>query len=261
VSTAQLSRPYSFLSIRSQRVHRYNGTGAFHYARFAPEGKKIPRHAKLTLVRPGVGRPTRAQQEQRHEELLNVALDIFLERGFDQTTIEDIATQVGMSKRTVYARYEDKGALFKAAVRRAIERFTVPRAVLEAVATEDLQETLAAIARLRIANVARPVAIKLQRILTAQSYRFPELFKAFSEEGVGPTVSFLTELFVRYSAQGQINATEPHRAATAFLSLVVGGPTRIIVSGNKLDQEEIEKHIRFAVGLFLRGIGGRVAIR
>ena len=60
---------------------------------------------------------------------------------------------------------------------------------------------------------------------------------------------------MRYSRQGQLNVTEPQRAATAFLSLVVGGPARIIVSGNKLDDREIETHIRFAVGLFLRGVG------
>lgn len=234
----------------------YNGTGPFHYAHFAPGGKKIRNPANL-MVRPGVGRPTRAQQEQRHEELLNVALDIFLERGFEQTTMEEIATRVGMSKRTVYARYEDKSALFKAAVRRAIERYTVPRDALEAVATDDLQKTLAAIARLRIANLARPVATKLQRILSAQSYRFPELFNTAFEEGTGPTISFLGDLLVRYSKLGQINVTEPRRAATAFLSLVVGGPARVIVSGNKLDATEVETHIRFAVDLFLRGIGRR----
>jgi TetR/AcrR family transcriptional repressor of mexJK operon len=204
-----------------------------------------------------VGRPTHAQQEQRHQELLDVALDIFLERGFEQATMEEIAIQVGMSKRTVYARYEDKGALFKAAVRRAIERYTVPRGALEAVATDDLEETLAAIALLRIANIATPVATKLQRILSAQSYRFPELFNAAFEEGAGPTIGFLSDLFVRYNRQGKINVTEPQRAAAAFLSLAVGGPARIIVSGNKLDDTEIEKHIRFAVGLFLVGVRGR----
>jgi TetR/AcrR family transcriptional repressor of mexJK operon len=171
--------------------------------------------------------------------------------------MEEIAIQVGMSKRTVYARYEDKGTLFKAAVRRAIERYTVPREAFEAVATDDLEETLAAIARLRIANVATPVATKLQRILSAQSYRFPELFHAAFEEGAGPTIGFLTDLFERFSEQGDINVTEPRRAAAAFLSLVVGGPARIIVSGNTLDETEMEKHIRFAVGLFLRGVGRR----
>jgi TetR/AcrR family transcriptional repressor of mexJK operon len=188
---------------------------------------------------------------------LNVALDIFLERGFEQTTIEEIATHVGMSKRTVYARYEDKGTLFKAAVKRAIERYTVPREALEAIATDDLEATLVAVARLRIANVATPVATKLQRVLSAQSFRFPEIFKAAFEEGVGPTVSFLSDLFVRYSTRGELNVTEPQRAATAFLSLVAGGPTRIIVSGNRLDDTEIERHVRFAVGLFLRGAGRR----
>jgi TetR/AcrR family transcriptional regulator, mexJK operon transcriptional repressor len=162
-----------------------------------------------------------------------------------------------MSKRTVYARYEDKGALFKAAVRRAIERYTVPREVVAAVATDDLEETLLAIARLRIANLARPVATKLQRILTAQSYRFPELFNAAFEEGTGPTVGFLSDLLVRYSKLGKISVTEPQRAATAFLSLVVGGPARVIVSGNRLDATEVETHIRFAVDLFLRGVGRR----
>jgi TetR/AcrR family transcriptional repressor of mexJK operon len=168
--------------------------------------------------------------------------------------MEEIAIQVGMSKRTVYARYEDKGAVFKAAVRRAIERYTVPREALEAVATDDLEDTLRAIARLRIANIATPVATKLQRILGTQSYRFPELFHAAFDEGAGPTISFLGDLFVRYRKRGKINVTEPQRAATAFLSLVVGGPARIIVSGNKVDEAYVEKHIRFAVDLFLHGI-------
>jgi AcrR family transcriptional regulator len=226
---------------------------------FGLEDKTISKNTNLAVTgpaagRPGVGRPTREQQEQRHEELLNVALDLFLEKGFEQTTMEEIAIRVGMSKRTMYARYEDKARLFRAAVHRAVERYTVPRAEVEALATDDLRETLAAIARQRIANVATPVATKLQRILTAQSYRFPELFHAAFDEGAGPTISFLKDLFVRYSERGQIKVTEPRRAATAFLSLVVGGPARIIVAGNKIDGQEIEDHIRFTVVLFLRGV-------
>lgn len=189
--------------------------------------------------------------------MLAVALDIFLEKGFEQTTMMEIATCVGMSKRTVYAHYADKAALFKAAVHRAIELYTVPREALDAVAAPDLEETLKAIARLRIANVATPISTKLQRILSAQSYRFPELFNAAFEEGAGPTIDFLADLFARYTALGDIRVTEPRRAAAAFLSLVVGGPTRIIVSGNVLDEAEIETRIHFAVGLFLDGIRSR----
>src|SRR5262249_1476726 len=111
------------------------------------------------------------------------------------------------------------------------------------------------VARLRIANVARPVVIKLQRILTAQSYRFPDLFNVAFEEGAGPTVDFLSDLFVRYHKEGKINVTEPQRGATAFLSLVVGGPARLIISGSQLDETEVARHIRFTVSLFLDGVG------
>ena len=55
-------------------------------------------------VRPGAGRPTREQAELRHQELLDRALELFLENGFELTTIESIAASVGMTKRTVYAR-------------------------------------------------------------------------------------------------------------------------------------------------------------
>jgi TetR/AcrR family transcriptional repressor of mexJK operon len=208
-------------------------------------------------LRPGAGRPTRAQQEQRHDLLLNAALDIFLERGFEAATIDEIATHVGMSKRTVYTRYKDKAALFEAAVRRAIERYTIPRAIVEAAATDDLEETLTAIARLRIANLAMPVATKLQRILIAQSYRFPALFHVAFEQGAGPTIDVLSDLFERHIAMGEIVVAEPRRAATAFLSLVVGGPARIIVSGNMLDEAEVATRVRFAVGLFLNGVRRR----
>jgi TetR/AcrR family transcriptional repressor of mexJK operon len=210
---------------------------------------------KIAPVR--AGRPTRAQQVARHEELLSVALDIFLERGFEQTTMEEIATCVGMSKRTVYAYYEDKPALFKAAVRRTIELYTMPREEIEAVVTDDLEETLVAIGRQRVRNMAMPVATKLQRILGTQSFRFPELFNESFEKGAGPVIDVLCELFARYSASGDIAITQPARAATAFLSVVVGGPTRIIVSGNVMDDAEIEERVRFAVHLFLNGVRSR----
>lgn len=199
------------------------------------------------------GRPTREQQAQRDEELLNAALDIFLDRGFERTTMEEIATFVGMSKRTMYARYEDKSALFKAAVQRAAQRYMVPRETLDALLTDDLEQTLKSVARLRITNVAKPIAIKLQRILSAQSYRFPELFQAAMEGGTGPTLAFLRDLFTRCNASGQIEVSDARQAATAFLSIAVSGMARSIVAGHPPTEEELEKHLDFSVKLFLNG--------
>jgi AcrR family transcriptional regulator len=209
--------------------------------------------ANLKPPRVGAGRPTREQALLRHEALLDTALEVFLERGYEQATLDAIAAAAGAAKRTLYARYEDKAALFKAAVQRAIERFTVPIETLRLTETEDLEETLTAVARMRVAHVASPVGLRLQRILNTESYRFPEIFNAAFEQGTGPMIAFLTEVLQRHAAAGRVAIDEPERAATVFMSMVVGGPTRILVSGNTLGPDELEDRIAFSVRLFLNG--------
>ena len=62
------------------------------------------------------GRPTRAEAERRHAALLETAMRLFLERGYEPVSVEEIAKQAGVAKRFFYARYADKSALFVAAV-------------------------------------------------------------------------------------------------------------------------------------------------
>ena len=207
--------------------------------------------------RPRAGRPTHAQAQQRHAELLDSALDLFLEKGFEQATIDAIAASVGMTKRTVYARYENKAALFKAAVQRSIERLIVPPATLQALETGDIAATLAAVARLRVAQVMTPAGLKLQRIINTESYRFPEIFIMAYEQNTRPVIEFLAALLQRETVAGTLCVTDPTRAATVFLSMVVSGPVRVIVSGNRLTRAEIEDRLQFAIRLFLDGARAR----
>lgn len=203
--------------------------------------------------RPGAGRPTRAQAEQRHEELLDRALELFLENGFELVTIDAIAAAVGMTKRTMYALYQDKGALFRASVQRAIDRWLVPIEALHAVDSDDLEATLTAVARIRMANAISPAGLRLQRIINAESYRFPEILTLAYEQGMRPTIEFLTEVLRRHSKSGTLKIAKPEIAATAFLSMVVGGPARAIVWGRPVDEPALDERIRFCVRLFLDG--------
>lgn len=189
--------------------------------------------------------------------MLRIALDEFLEKGFDQATIERIAVAAGMSKRTIYARYADKAEIFRAAVERAVSSYTIPPERLEEARAPDLRTTLLNVARLRITNLSRPEAIKLQRVLTAQSYQLPELFTQAFARSMKPTVAFLEEQFALYAERGEIVLRDSARTVSAFLSLAVGGPARIIVAGSPLAADEVEHHLAFAVDLFLDGIRAR----
>jgi len=206
-----------------------------------------------SLPRPKAGRPTREQAQARHHELLETALDHFLDKGFEMATIEAIAQSVAMTKRTVYARYPDKVALFRAAVNLAIERYSAPQDSIEATDCGDIEQTLRNLARLRINHVMSPNGLKLQRIIATESYRFPDIFNAAYEYGSTPAVKFLAKFFRRETEAGRLSLPDPFRAATTFMSMVVSGPVRIIVSGNYLSETEIDERVSFAVRLFLDG--------
>ena len=210
-----------------------------------------------TLTRKGAGRPTKEQAEARFEELLDTALDLFLQHGYELTTIEMIASAMNMTKRTVYAKFEDKSALFLAAVQRAIERQIVPRGDLEALDKVDLAETLEAIGRLRIGQVMTANGMRLQHIIQSESYRFPQIFEANFQQSARPVMDFIIELLDRAVTVGEIAPTDTMMVSSAFMSMVVGGQVRTLVGGKSLTQHEIEKNVRFTVHLLLDGLRPR----
>ena len=64
------------------------------------------------------GRPTREEAERRHRLLLATAFRLFLDRGWDGVSVEEISRQSGVAKGFIYARYADKDALFTEAIER-----------------------------------------------------------------------------------------------------------------------------------------------
>ncbi|KHK92000.1 TetR family transcriptional regulator [Novosphingobium malaysiense] len=199
------------------------------------------------------GRPTREQARARQEALLDCALGHFLEKGFEAATIEAIAADVNMTKRTVYARYTDKSALFRAAIQRGTERLAATPEVIAATRADGLEETLVNIAELRIALVSTPEGTKLQRLINTESYRFPDIFQTYYDIAALPTVQFLAGILENETAAGRLAIDDPLLAANVFMSMVVSGPVRFILSGNDPGREDIDRRVRFAVRLFLKG--------
>jgi len=205
------------------------------------------------IQRPRAGRPTREQAEARHAELLDRALDHFLDKGFEQATIEAIAADVGMTKRTVYARYADKASLFRAAVARAIDHYAIPEDRIRATDTGDIAQTLTNIAMLRIDLVASPRGLKLQRIIQTESYRFPEIFTDSYELGAMPTIQFLADLLERETRLGNLAIDDPIMAANTFMSMAVAGPVRFILAASPLPKALLDKRVAYGVRMFLDG--------
>lgn len=195
------------------------------------------------------GRPTLS-----NEELLDKALDLFLEQGFERTSIDAITASAGMAKRTVYARYGDKETLFKAALKRAIEEWIVPVERLREAESGDFEQTLTAIGEILVANLLTPAGLRLLRLTNAVSGQMPEIGAFNVKLGTEPTLAYLADLFRRHLGDEAMAGNRAHMAASAFLNLVVGGPANAAAWGVEADPEEVAAYTRFSVGLMLHGL-------
>jgi TetR/AcrR family transcriptional regulator, mexJK operon transcriptional repressor len=219
----------------------------------------MAKEATMTATRParrGGGRPTREEAVRRDARLLEVATKLFMERGFDCTSIDAVAETAGVSKPTVYARYHDKRDLFTAVLRATIQRWLAPlSAAAEAakVNPRSVETTLHDLSRHLLDHTSAPEVVMLRRTLAAQAVQFPELAKLAHEEGWLRGVRAVAILLQRFADRGQIEIGDPAMAADLFLSLVLADKHHGIVARPKIQEARREA----AVKLFLNGVRPR----
>ena len=138
----------------------------------------------------------------------------------------------------------------------AARRWRVP-VLYGGAAGEDLETTLVAIARLRIADLSTPEGVRLRRIITTESYRFPDLLMLSYSQGAQPVHDHLADLLRRHDSAGAICVDRPDMAASLFMTMVLGGPIRLVGSPQPMSAAEVDDWVRAAVRLFLNGIRTR----
>jgi TetR/AcrR family transcriptional repressor of mexJK operon len=204
------------------------------------------------------GRPTREEAVRRDARLLDVATRLFMERGFDCTSIDAVAETAGVSKPTVYARYHDKRDLFAAVLRATIQRWLAPLSAAAEAAKgnpKNVETTLHDLSRLMMAHASTPEVIMLRRTLAAQAIQFPELAKLAHEEGWLRGVRAVAILLQQFADRGQITVEDPAVAADLFLSLVLGTSEKLHGIATRPKVQELRRHA--AVKLFLNGVKPR----
>jgi AcrR family transcriptional regulator len=203
--------------------------------------------------RPRAGRPTQAEAEKLGLRLREAALGVFLERGFDGTTMEAVAKAAGITKRTLYGRYPDKRTLFGDVVRWALSRWSgdVPLPVEPGA---DLAAGLTAIGRVALARALAPDVVRLTRMATAEAHRFPEFAVSARTLAWSPRIRAVAELLRAHADRGVVTVEDPEIAAEQFLAMVTMLPAQLAAFGLSRGAEEEERRLRHAVRLFLDGV-------
>ncbi len=203
------------------------------------------------IVRSG-GRPTAVAAALLEDTILDHATAAFLNDGYAATSIEAIARHARVAKRTIYARWPGKPALFVSVVQRLVSGWISSAAVwLEA---DDLEAALQVAARAILKVGLTPEAIALHRLMVAEAGRFPELRAMMTQAGAREGVARIAALLQAAVAAGKLRPLDTEFAAEQFMHLVLAGPQRRAVGlGPVLDPGELDAWGAAAVRLFLSG--------
>ncbi|MBA3325256.1 MAG: TetR/AcrR family transcriptional regulator [Rhodobacteraceae bacterium] len=152
------------------------------------------------------------------EQLLDGARAVILARGFEGSSVDDIAREAGISKATMYRYYPDKSALFAAVMHRdcsrqstALEGIEVEGRTLEAILTE--------LCAVYVEFVSTPCAQGIFRSAVSESKRFPEIGQAFYASGPERGRAWLVPLLVAAAERGEIEVEDADLAAHRFFAL------------------------------------------
>lgn len=183
--------------------------------------------------------------------MLDLAHTLFVEQGYEATTVEQVANEIGMSKNTIYARYPNKEALFLAVVER------IANSPLFVCVTDNddlsLEEGLVVRARAILQSALQPAFRGLYRLLLLESERFPEvesaINKAYAERLGYPIHRYIVNK-VDTKASYRI---ELDRAAYLFMTTLNAYVFDYTIRPAHMTPESIERNAREAVTFFLHG--------
>jgi TetR/AcrR family transcriptional repressor of mexJK operon len=203
------------------------------------------------------GRPTTADAAALAQRILEIATRAFLSDGYAATSVEAVAARAGVAKRTLYARWHGKPALFRAVLERLMLRWLAsPEPPPDT--TRGLAPVLLWTARRALAVALEPDALALHRLVIAESGRFPELAEMVRQSGASAGVGRVASLLAGETAAGRLVCIDHNAAAEQFLHLVLTGPQRRALGlGPMLDAAGLDAWAHQAVALFLNGCRSR----
>lgn len=198
-------------------------------------------------------KPTRG--EKRRRRLIAAARAVFVERGFEGTTLDHVIAVAGGSRSTLYQQFGDKEGLFAAIIGEICDDISIPLTGGPE-GDPDPGTVLQAFALRFMKRLMEPESLALYRLVIAESRRLPglgsQVFAAGPERGARALADYLRA----QSRAGRMRLRDPDLSVRIFLEMIKGDlHTRALFrAGPPPSAREIEATVRAAVGIFLRGL-------
>lgn len=184
------------------------------------------------------------------------ALTLFASDGYERTTVDAIAAEAGVSKRTVYSHYGNKESLFLSVVGETYEAMLarIAEIVEQNAWDRDLRVALTSCVSDVTRSVVRaPERSTLVRLLVTEAPHFPALIDLLHTKQIA---SVLAAPLAQLSAAGRLSAANPQEAAEHLAALTFGQVNaRSLMGTLPLSDDETDRLLSSGVRAFLRAYG------
>jgi AcrR family transcriptional regulator len=204
--------------------------------------------------RRGRGRPQLRSDEETGALILEAARYEFSHSGYAATAMENVSRRGGVSTKTLYRLFPNKAALFEAMVSERMDNF-VSVVKLRACDGSDVEtalgEALMACAELMLDGEV----IALQRVIVADSVKFPDILETFFRRAITRTQDTLANWLRAQQKRGTIELEDADIAAGMLLGMLAFQPQRSVIFGHRPapTREERELRAKTCAKLFLQG--------
>jgi len=197
----------------------------------------------------------RRRKSARPEEILQAALEVFTDRGFAATKLEDVARRAGVTKGTIYLYYENKEALFKALVRETIVPVIAKGEALAHSFTGTARDLFEQLVREYFRLVGDTPLSGIPRLMIAEAGNFPELARFYYEEVVTRGHRLMAGVLERGMKAGEfrrVNVAVATKLAMAPLMHAV--VARKAFAACMPEGFDVAKYLDTHIDLYLHGI-------
>lgn len=200
------------------------------------------------------GRRTRG--DRRAAAMIESATELFMDHGFEGTSLDMVIERAGGSRRMIYERFENKEGLFVACVEVLLDSILGRLSALD-FEDGDPEDALVEAGRSFVTALLSPDFMNAFAMIVAETKRFPELGRKFFELGPARAYARVSSYLERQSVIGRLRVSDPDLAGRQLVETMKGDLhlRALLCPDQSPDASEIERHVRHAVRLFLHGAG------
>jgi AcrR family transcriptional regulator len=203
----------------------------------------------------------RLAASDRKKQLIDTAMRLFAEQGFDGTSTRQIAEAAGITEAMIFRHFRTKEDLYWAVLADRIERRGRNRRIRELLDSGgDFREVLVSIAEILLDRSADDAAVT--RLLFYSALRNKELSDRFFETYAHEKFELLAEFLRKGIKHGRFRAVDPLTAAKAFLGMIIYHYlVQELFGGDRYQTVDARELANEVTDLFLDGVAAKKAPR